>query len=71
MSAICSAMSSRLIISNIASIFVVFHHLFSWIALETVDLHVSFILVTKAIAIKEGKQLQPHDYIASVMNPHM
>jgi len=47
-----SAISSRLIISNVSSVLIVFHHFFTLIALGTVDLHVSVILVTKANAVK-------------------
>jgi len=49
-----SAISSRLITSNVSSIQIVFHHFFTWIALGSVDLHVSVILVTKANALKGG-----------------
>jgi len=49
-----SAVSGRLIICNVSSVLIVFHHFFTLIALGTVDLHVSVILVTKANAVKGG-----------------
>ena len=54
MSAVCSAISSRLITSNVSSILIVFHHFFSRIAWSTVDLHVCVILLTKANAVEGG-----------------
>ena len=43
---------SRLFTFNVSSIWIFFTIFISWIALGTVDLHVSVILVTKANAVK-------------------
>ena len=51
-----SAISSRLITSNVSSVLILFHF-FTWIALDAVDLHVSVILLTKAITVKGGATL--------------
>jgi len=52
----CSPFSSQLITSNFPSILIDFHHFFTGIALDYVDLFFSLILVTKANAA-EGEAL--------------
>jgi hypothetical protein len=54
MSAVCAAISSQLIASNVSSVLTAFHHFFSLIALGTVHLHVSVIFITKANAVTGG-----------------
>jgi hypothetical protein len=54
MSTIHSAFSSQLILSNFSSIQILFHQLFTCIALHDVDLSFSLILIIKANAVELG-----------------
>jgi hypothetical protein len=58
----------KLIMSNSSSILTVLCQFFSWIALGDVELHFSFMLVRKAIAVEQ--ETEPCDYIINVIYPY-
>jgi hypothetical protein len=53
MSTFLSPFSSRLVTSNFSSTPIVFHRIFTWIALGDVDLRFSLMLIRKADVVEE------------------
>jgi len=57
MSTIHSPFSGQLITSNFSSVLIVICRCFNWLALGHVDLHFSFMLVTKSQCCRRGNDV--------------
>jgi len=57
MSTIRSPFSCQFILPNFSTVLIVFHQLFTWIALGDADMHFSLILIIKVNAVEERTKL--------------